>query len=88
MPPTADGPAVRLTAGGRRVAARRVRSERLWAAFLDEFPDEGGSNAAFELDELDAAIPADVRARLTSQLRAAGRLPDVDDAPLGERGPR
>lgn len=87
-PTPPEGPDVRLTTDGRRIAARRVRSERLWAAFLDEFPDESGPNAEFDLDALDAVIPADVRERLTEQLRAAGRLPEIDDPPPGGRGPQ
>lgn len=81
VPAGPPGPAVRLTTGGRRIAALRVRSERLWAAFLDEFPDESGPNAEFDLDRLDAAVPDEIRDRLTLQLAAAGRLPSVDDAP-------
>jgi manganese/zinc/iron transport system permease protein len=70
------GGEVRLTEEGRRRATRLVRGERLWAAYLDEFPEESGPGASLDLDELEAAIPTDVRERLLMQLRAAGRLPD------------
>jgi manganese/zinc/iron transport system permease protein len=74
--PMVAGGEVRLTEEGRRRAARLVRGERLWAAYLDEFPEESGPGAPFDLEELEAAIPPDVRERLSLQLRTAGRLPD------------
>jgi manganese/zinc/iron transport system permease protein len=75
------GAAIRLTADGRRRAARLVRGERLWAAFLDEFPEESGPASRPDLDAIEAAIPPDVRRRLEARLAAEGRLP-----PLGEGG--
>jgi len=79
IPASPLGPEVRLTTAGRKSAARRVRSDRLWSAFLDAYPDERGPNDELDLDALDAEIPPEVRDRLAAQLRAAGRLPEVDE---------
>lgn len=74
-----DDGQLRLTDEGRRRASRLVRGERLWAAYLEAYPDESRSTTTLDLDELEADIPTDVRSQLEAELRASGRYPSVDD---------
>jgi Mn-dependent DtxR family transcriptional regulator len=73
--PTAGDIHLRLTEVGRRHAARVVRGERLWSAYLDEFPEQTAAHVDLSEAEVERFVPREVLERLASKLHAAGRLP-------------
>jgi manganese/zinc/iron transport system permease protein len=80
--PTTREVLFRLTEEGRRHAARVVRGERLWSAYLDEFPEQTAAQVDLSAAELERFVPRDVLERLAAKLSAAGRLPPDGDFKL------
>ena len=91
-----DDVLIRFTDDGRRRAARAVRGERLWSAYLDEFPEQTAAQVDLSVIDVDRYLPRDILERLADKLREAGRLPaeadtddpsSVDDRQSPSRGP-
>lgn len=72
---------LRLTREGRRIAAHGVRGERLWSAYLDEFPEQAAAQVDLSEADVDRFVPPEVLERLASKLHAAGRLPPEGGSP-------
>jgi len=72
--PTADTPSFRLTAEGRALAMRIVRSHRLWEHFLTTRADIAPSHVDRAADAIEHVLSGELIAELETSLAAAGRL--------------
>jgi len=70
----------RLTDAGLRRAIDVVRGQRLWEAFLTEYPDQSGSIANLASGSVADVVPETTVAMLTQKLQAAGRWPKLEAA--------
>ncbi|MEX2174754.1 MAG: hypothetical protein WD872_10355, partial [Pirellulaceae bacterium] len=65
-----------LTAAARDDAAAVARGQRLWEAFLTEYPDLANSTANLASPSIEEYVPPAIVEQLIGQLRAAGRWPE------------
>jgi manganese/zinc/iron transport system permease protein len=77
----AAGGRIQLTPAGYEQAALVTRGQRLWEAFLTEYPDQAGSIANLASGSIADIVPATTVAALTAKLQAAGRWPQLEVAP-------
>jgi hypothetical protein len=66
-----------FTAAGQDQALAAVRGQRLWQAFLTAFPEAATSTANLASPSVDQYVSPAVVAKLTSELKAAGRWPEA-----------
>jgi manganese/zinc/iron transport system permease protein len=66
---------IELTPAGWQRAVEVTRGQRLWEAFLSEYPEQAGSMARLASGPLADQVPAAVVQELQSHLQSAGRWP-------------
>jgi manganese/zinc/iron transport system permease protein len=74
-PIASDISSFELTPSGRDEALAATRGQRLWEAFLAEYPEQAGSTANLASLSIEDYVPPAVVEQLTAQLRAANRWP-------------
>jgi manganese/zinc/iron transport system permease protein len=76
--------AVELTPAGWRRAVEVTRGERLWQAFLQQYPEQAGSAPNLASTSVADFVSPAIALDLTDDLRAEGRWPD--DSAFGAQG--
>jgi manganese/zinc/iron transport system permease protein len=64
-----------LTPAGREQALAATRGQRLWEAFLAEYPEQANSTANLASLSIEEYVPQAVVEQLTARLQAEGRWP-------------
>jgi manganese/zinc/iron transport system permease protein len=72
------GSSIRLTEVGRRQAIEVTRGQRLWEAFLTQYPDQAGSMLNLASISVADHVPPATVADLTAKLEVAGRWPQAE----------
>jgi len=72
--------AYELTPTGWSHALEIVRGQRLWEAFLTEYPDQAGSIVNLASGSVAHVVSETTVALLTQKLQAAGRWPQAESA--------
>jgi manganese/zinc/iron transport system permease protein len=68
-------PGYELTPDGREQALAATRGQRLWEAFLAEYPEQASSTANLASLSIEDYVPPTVVKQLTAKLEAAGAWP-------------
>ena len=74
------GGQLELTPEGWQRAVEVTRGQRLWEAFLTEYPEQAGSVVNLASVSLADYVPEPVVRQLQSHLQAAGRWPRAEAA--------
>ena len=75
-----EGEQWELTPAGYEQAVKATRGQRLWEAFLVQYPEQAGSTVNLASDSVAEFVPPSVVAELTDRLQAAGRWPHSETA--------